>query len=505
MNGSSSLEVRTDFPSRVSADVLVVGGGLSGLQVARDLWANGAKVVVLEAGPVGELSHINKRASAEESLRTWLEASSSDPMFRAVWRTQAPPHYAGYSGLRQVVGGRSLYWHGVVLPIEHWALEDRSWPTALCRDLTTTWQAGRGLYEQVLAELSAWAGTQVRTGQNRLVAMLHAIGFTGARSKPYAVRRFDDTGRWAAYSPLDVLLTEAADSLLVARHGPPPTIFADCQATGLRVDRVTQIPELDVCSAGRQMRVSAPFVVLAAGAIENARLVAKFVGNSFEAPAARRFTLYDHIVQGFIARLPASLLSEPSDALSNSWGAMIPGDATKRSNLFVTAELQGDSWLLDAWEMGEQLPSAESWVEVFPDDQAPLVNPGLSNADLLLVKQQQGSLNQFWSRIAAAVGIEISDLSFAAFGGQGQTYAELVRGGLACVKGSTAHTYYCPLGTVDHEAGTLPYGSVLNDNGGLQNYDRIRVVGPASFPRMGAANPSLTTIALARRTAALIK
>ena len=61
------------------------------------------------------------------------------------------------------------------------------------------------------------------------------------------------------------------------------------------------------------------------------------------------------------------------------------------------------------------------------------------------------------------------------------------------------------IGTTHHEAGTLwmgaPGDSVTDPLGKFHHLDNVYVAGPALFPVIGSANPSLTATALARRTA----
>jgi len=61
------------------------------------------------------------------------------------------------------------------------------------------------------------------------------------------------------------------------------------------------------------------------------------------------------------------------------------------------------------------------------------------------------------------------------------------------------------LGTTHHEAGTLYMGAagaaISDTSGKIQGRDNVYVVGPALFPTLGSANPSLTALSLARRTA----
>jgi len=64
------------------------------------------------------------------------------------------------------------------------------------------------------------------------------------------------------------------------------------------------------------------------------------------------------------------------------------------------------------------------------------------------------------------------------------------------------------LGTTHHEAGTLfmgdPGASFTDHDGKLHDFTNVYVAGPAVFPTLGSANPSLTALALARRTAGAI-
>src|SRR5437762_12645142 len=64
------------------------------------------------------------------------------------------------------------------------------------------------------------------------------------------------------------------------------------------------------------------------------------------------------------------------------------------------------------------------------------------------------------------------------------------------------------LGTTHHESGTLwmgdPGSSVTDVNGRFHHVTNAYVAGPALFPTMGSANPTLTAVSLARRTAEAI-
>jgi hypothetical protein len=70
-------------------------------------------------------------------------------------------------------------------------------------------------------------------------------------------------------------------------------------------------------------------------------------------------------------------------------------------------------------------------------------------------------------------------------------------------------TFRDKIGTTHHEAGTLWMGtsegdSVTNLDGRFHHVENAYVAGPAVFPSIGSANPSLTALTLARRTAHVI-
>jgi choline dehydrogenase-like flavoprotein len=63
----------------------------------------------------------------------------------------------------------------------------------------------------------------------------------------------------------------------------------------------------------------------------------------------------------------------------------------------------------------------------------------------------------------------------------------------------TAVIYDATIGELDHESGGLPLGGEHVDvRGHLREAPGVAVAGPCLIPRAGAANPSLTTLALAR-------
>lgn len=447
----------------VTADAVVVGAGLSGLEVARLLAAGGLRdVLVLDSGGMG---------------------TGFGPGTAAVrWRSSLPPHYQVVRRSDQV-GGRSLRWHGVVIRMDDWALADPCWPERVRKALLES------LYDDVERDLRAWAGGPLAPTSPVPPDPVSAALDSALRPVPQAVR-CEGEGR-RAYTPLDH-----------CAGGRDPRIRARCEAVELVSGR-GRITGVRVRGAdGADEVISAGVVVLAAGTLENTRLVAQLPELAGHGPATG---LNDHLVRGFVVRLPAAALGV-SGSVDALWYA--PGDAIARCNVFVRLRDAPDSHpeevLLDVWAMGEQVRSEHTRVSFTPMARSPwpgLIEPGFAPDDLEMLAGQRELLGRVWANVAAGVGLRALDLWFGDFRTAPEPFDTAMMQVTGLPLGSPA-TYGWPLGSVDHEAGTLPLGGdLVDEHGGLRTVDGAYVVGPASFPRSGAANPSLTTLALAHWTA----
>jgi choline dehydrogenase-like flavoprotein len=481
------------------AETLIVGGGLAGLQLAKELDRRGATgVLVLEAGPADDLTHINTAHDADTALRMWVEPYT-DPYFWRPWKTVSEPHYGGAAGLRKRMGGRSLYWHGVTLPLESWALCQPWWPASIVRDLTESWRGGPSLYELVADELRVWReadgpsaepAAPLRVGGYRLVETPQAArGIAAGGDKP-----------WCAYSPAYHWADGAADTVAVAVGAEVVGVtVANGAVSGVQVNR------------GGEQHIAADRVVLAAGTIENTRLAVQTWDNAgclLPDPIAG---LVDHITQGFVAVLDAASLPERIVALADRDSFFYcPASPLARSNLFVRLyrNLAGGV-VLDAWAMGEQTPSAETIVEYTATASWPwevAIRAGLADEDRQLVSAQRDELDTFWQAWCDDIGTEHgAGLTFPAFETPERTLEEVMPGIAEAAPDDTPITWCGPLGSEYHEAGTLPLGSAVDENHQLVGVPGLYVAGPATFPRIGAANPSMTSFALAKRLAGVLQ
>ncbi len=496
------------FNPNSEVDVLIIGAGLSGLQLAKDLSSrNVGNTWVLEAGQNFGFQHIYLEHDESYALNLW-QLLIEDPSFHRPWVSKTPPHYTGTSGLRRRLGGRSLYWHGGILRLEPWALESPWWPESIVRDLTQGGQGRASFYELQEHEIIS---DRVTKGSEFLAKLLQSVGYKNAQPMPFAIRHQQHTSgdvRWAAYSPLDFwkeklgrLDNEVASRLpRIACNTEVMSILAEKgKVLGVRV-RDTRTKEI--------YEISCPCIVLAAGTIENTRLALDvlFSGGYIERPVISG--LSEHLVVGYMCNVQLDNVPFEWNSSQAPSLVVIKGTDDSRFNLFVSlnqSNIVSDSIFIDAWAMGEQLPQPGNVVYLDPTQLEPkqaYVRASISKSDKEMIMCEQQALSDLTNRLLRALGPSISKLDATLYASP-QVVNNLSDAVLKTLDPFTSNPiqYVSPLGTVDHEAGTLPFGSIIQDSGEFMNIRGLYAVGPCTFPRTGAANPSLTTLALAKRTA----
>lgn len=426
-----------------TADVVIVGAGMAGAEAAAELAAHGATCVLV------------------------VDGSGPAPATR--WHAVPAPHYPD----RRVhvgLGGRSLAWHGVVLRVESWALSE--WPAAVAGQLASHW------YPLVERELEAWSGHRLDEASAADAALVVRLGqLTGVAWQPVPQAVRDECGHPRSYTPLDRWGSQ--DRLEVVPGAVTDVIVRGGRVAGVRL-------------ASDEI-VSTSTVLLAAGTLESTRLLA-----GTRRRASQTYALADHLVEGFVSRLAPGTLPEGGFA---RW----PADAAGRCSIFARTRARGDSVVLDVWTMGEQLRQGASRVIVEPASPARLqIQAGLGPADEKVLAVGRARLERIWASIGTVQpmvwpGFLDESRSFPAAMAEIEAMTDRVDQATA-----RPMSYAWPLGTVDHESSTLPLGVELDDDGRAVDIGGLWVTGPAVFPRPGAANPSLTTLALARRTARLL-
>ena len=492
-------------PLPTFARTIVVGAGLAGLELVDELARQGGDdILLIEAGGADDLRHVNVAHDPRTALRLWLD-SRTDPTFTRPWKSLTPPHYGGSSGVRRRLGGRGLYWYGVTLSIEPWALAEPWWPRAVVRDLTESWRGGPSLYERVGERLHTWTHRYVPGSVPAPRPAETHIGALRLRPTPMA-RRLASDGGWYAYSALDDWRDPLTGTWRAAPRGvrlltgteATQVLVRDGRACGVSVERRDGAPQ----------EIAAEQVVLCAGTLQSSGLALQALHDAGADGPVELHGLADHIVQGVFLRLADEHAQRLHQVLPTGsyYTPCAPG---ARSNLFVDVhgEEPDGSVVVEIRAMGEQLDQDTSRVSCTPGERRPwplAVHSRPSDADRILLRAQREAITECYRQLCGAVGLTVRALDFADYEDPERGNDFALPENLVTARPGEPVTWCNQLGTEDHEGGTLPLGGVLDDRHEFRAVPGLYAAGPATFPRLGAANPTLTTLALAHRLAALL-
>jgi len=471
-----------EFPSR-TCDVLIIGAGCAGLTTALELArADVPDVVVVEQGPFAGFAH-------ESLSRDPLAAP--DPVI--TWSSPRPA-YVPVPGVAGAVGGRSRSWYGVVVPIDVDLLR-RRWPHQV---VTTLLGDGPGSYASALEDLARWRGCPLDARQSAsdepIRDALNAVWTdtpVGVVPQAARTRYTTDSRSWEAYSPL---LSWGGTGLPRYHSAALPPIVYGMQAEALLIDRGGRPTGVVLRGSAGRVSISAGTVVLAAGTLENTRLYAGALA-ALGHPQSHWPGLNDHIPHGFVAPLPPTLKAAwtaPDRAFL--WA---PHDAMLLANLFVDVHTYGlPEPVLDLWWLAQQeepFLDAVDFAAPSSGDTGARIVSALRPLDHLAMDRRDAVLGDLLAALdIVEEPVERADL------------ADLYQAVPRALGNRHAVRYVNPLGTSDHEAGTIPLGAHLDQGGRVPWSSRLFVTGPATFPTPGAANPTLTIMALAAQTAAAI-
>jgi choline dehydrogenase-like flavoprotein len=444
-------------------DAVIVGGGSAGLTTARTLAESGRRVAVLEAGPAPFLTRL-----VNTDLR--FSRALSDDLRNQVQYAPKLPDGSPFGPNYGCLGGRGLFWNGAS-------------PRFRDHDF-----AGWPFNAADLAAEYAWAEREFRVspvlGESRLaqalIAKLNQAGIR-AQAAPFALDAGAvGNGRLSAGIASGLGLFLRAGAAIAAGK---IRVAIDVQATSILLeDRQARGVVAVSRGGGGQQEILGRAVVLAGGGLESARLAA----NS-RVPDPYRLIgvgIQDHLFyrayfegpQLYDPQTPeAAAVYVPSAAqTTEQWEIHAPGRrllAVDDGTAWNPAPGDAYQFMVRSFAATEKQSANRLEAQPGPPGSA-TVHFTYSAAD----EQQKTRIQSNADRIAKALGLNRVDDRFA---GPGGSY---------------------------HEAGGLDMGtdattSVTNPDGCFHSVTNLLCVDAAAFPRIGATNPHLTIVAVARRQA----
>jgi len=513
-------------------DAIVIGGGMYGAYIAEKIYRQGKRnlrVLILEAGSFLVSEHVQNLS------RIGLNAAGSvttDPgvprerVWGLPWRSNV-----GFPGLAYCVGGRSLYWGGwsprlTDADLKNWPAELQAYLKANYSDTeketgvdpVTDFISG-DLFNALFTALDN-ALKKVATVDGVEVAPLAVQGSAPAPG----VFPFDK------YSSTPILI----DAIREAAGSPDSSrrLFLVPHAHVVKLHNSNgEISAIELYYNGQQKFISVTpdcAVILAASTVESTRLAQE----SFPAPLMGR-NLMAHLRSNTTVRIPRSVLGTLPKQLAAA--AMLVRGSTPqgRYHLQVTAaavdssDSESTMWrMIPDLDLLNQLLASEDFEkvtitfrgigEMVGDKNAVNTNPSTSWIDLSPFESDEFGMRR------AYVNLVATRQALAFWDTMDQATVQLAQ----ALAGTPVNIEYfydnawhaAPppvgkvrdgLGTTHHEAGTLWLGtdasnSVLNRDGQFHHIKNAYAAGPAVFPALGSANPSLTAFTIARRTARAI-
>jgi hypothetical protein len=513
-------------------DAIVIGAGMYGSYVAEKIYRQGQgnlRVLLLEAGSFLVSEHVQNLSRIGLNAAGAITSDPGIPRER-VWGLPWRSNVA-FPGLAYCVGGRSLYWGGWSPKLTDADL--KNWPS----ELQTYLKAN---YNETEKETGVDPATDFISGElyDALKKAMDAAAkkvptIDGVEVAPLAVQASAPVGLFPfdKYSsgPIvtDAIREAAGDSDSTRRFFlvPHAHVVKLHNSNGV-------INAIELRYNGQQKFVPVSLdcaVVLAASSIESTRLALE----SFPTPLMGR-NLMAHLRSNTTVRVPRSILGSALPKQLAAAAMLVRGSTPQgRYHLQVTAAAvdspnsEATMWrVVPDLDLLDQLLASQDFNkvtitfrgigEMVGDKGATNTNPATSWMDLSPFESDEFGMRR------AYVNLVATPQALSLWNAMDQAAVQLAQ----TLAGTPANIEYFydnawhpvpppagkvrdGLGTTHHEAGTLwmgndPANSILNLDGQFHHIQNTYVAGPAIFPALGSANPSLTAFTLARRTARAI-
>lgn len=535
-------------------DAIVIGAGMYGAYCAEKLYRAGVvsalRILMLDAGAFLLPSHIQNlpqqlggSVGGPKYLRSRDDASGTQ---NVIWGMPWISNEV-FPGLAYCVGGRSLFWGGWSPALT--ADDLANWPS----DLRTYLTSADG-YPRTAEEIGTATTTDFITKtalfnalQSGIQAALPLDGIAEVSEAPLAVQGAAPRSGLFAFDKFSsapfVIDALRNDVSLNTRYGDQSRrLFLVPRAQVLRLNvtgnAVTSI-DVSVDGVAQSPLPVAPgtAVIVANGTIEATRLALNSLGvGSLQFGSPRVGNLMAHLRSNITVRIKRSALGLGAPTDLETVALLVRGTALGRRfhHQITAAAIAGPNPEASMWSMVPDLDVIDALlanqdqnrvVITFRgigemEDQRTVgnVNPAMSWVDLSPETDQ-------WSVRRAYVNLVATQNDRKLWAAMDKSAFDLA---LTLAKSPANIEYWnAPagqwqaaqpqpnaagqgfwqdrLGTTHHEAGTLFMGqagaSVTDTNGKFHGMANVYVAGPAVFPTLGSANPSLTALSLSRRTA----
>lgn len=539
-------------PGAYPFDVVIIGAGMFGGYCAEKLYRRGGgaalRILLLDGGAFLLQSHIQNlpqqlggKVGGPNYLRRRDDASGAQ---NVVWGMPWISNEV-FPGLAYCTGGRSLFWGG--------------WSPALTADDLTKWPGDVVTYLNSPSGYDLTAneiGTAVTTDFIKHTVLFNALltgitkalplsGITEAGEAPLAVvGSAPRSGLFAfdKFSSAPFIMDAIRNDVGVNGGGGdarrrlflvPRTQVHRLNVTG---NAVTSI-DMSVAGVRRQLSLAPGCAVIVANStIEATRLALESLGiGSPQFGSPRVGNLMAHLRSNITVRIKRSALAlgAPSDLETVALIARGTAFGRRFHHQITAADVAGSNPEATMWSMVPDIDVIDSllanedpnWVSItfrgigeMEDQQAVAnIDPARSWIDLSPETDQWGMPRAYVNLVATqndqklwdAMDKSAFDLALALAGKNAANIQYWNGGGWQSAQPqpdpSGRRFWHDTLGTTHHEAGTLfmgaPGASITDTHGKFHGKDNVYVAGPALFPTLGSANPSLTGLSLARRTA----
>jgi choline dehydrogenase-like flavoprotein len=493
--------------SRIAADLIIIGGGMAGIAIARQFAGSSLKVAILESGG----------RQIEDATQDLYDAAAT---VRAPDNPDRPFDVYPRSSRARVLGGSGMVWGGKCRPLDAADFAKRDWIPH------SGWPMSRRqlqpFYDRAcdLLEIPRFDADPV-DGPDRPVLEIGEGDFISA---PVVFTKYSGGVDEAAFDRFRTEFAEAAN-ITVYLHANVTRI--GLSAAGDRVD------QLDVaCLDGPRHTARAGRYILAAGGIENARLL--LASNDVrKAGVGNQHDLVGRFFQGHLtyavdettevegsavyltAGQPMGRYLNPDRRAAHSvFAAALPGQRRLGAGNFTVTLYPTAPPGPKAGTRGEET-LAVGQLAAKLDDAAPVLagcflmaehfpNPD-SRITLATDRDALGmpKVRLDWTYSAADLdGLERTGAHFGdalGAGGKGRFCWPAERKALVAISSASRHH----MGTTRMHAD--PRQGVVDPDGCVHGLRNLHIAGSSVFPTSGIANPTLTILALALRLADHLK